>query len=515
MEPITYLLAGALLLALAALVVVVRVGRAAPAPGVELEAALQTLLHAIRRDGALADERLERELRQAIGDAATQVRIETGARIGEVQAAHAAHGTQSLDVQTRALTAYGQTMQQQLSDLTHTIRASLADVRNTVETRVQALQQGNEQRLEQMRATVEEKLQETLEARLGASFRLVSERLEQVHRGLGEMQSLAAGVGDLKRVLANPKTRGGFGEVQLGALLEQLLAPGQFATNIAVRPDSNERVEFAVRMPVRAETPCWLPIDAKFPVEDYQRLIDAQERGDTAAADDAGRALERRVRDEAKKIRTKYVAPPHTTEFAFLFLPSEGLYAEVLRRPGLVETMQRDWQVVIAGPTTLAAMLNCVQMGFRTLAIERRSSEVWQILGAVKSEFTRFAGVLTSLKRQLQAASNTVDAAEVRTRQMNRQLTNVEAVPADHVAKLPPDQLDFEMEANGQAAGKNSPAVSPAGSPAVSPTGGPTPAATDHGSQITDHGPTQAAESALPRSGAHALMARPANEPPG
>jgi DNA recombination protein RmuC len=427
------------------------------------------------------------------------VRIETGARIGELHNAHAAQGTQALDAQTKALTAYGQTMQQQLAELTRTIQAGLADVRNTLETRVQALQQGNEKRLEQMRATVDEKLQETLEARLGASFRLVSERLEQVHRGLGEMQSLAAGVGDLKRVLTNVKTRGGFGEVQLAALLEQVLTPEQYGTNVATRPGSAERVEFAVKMPGRGDEPCWLPIDAKFPVEDWQRLQDAQERADVAAIEDAARALERRVRDEAKKIRAKYIAPPHTTEFAFLFVPSEGLYAEVLRRPGLVEALQRDFRVVVAGPTTLAAMLNSVQMGFRTLAIEKRSAEVWQVLGAVKGEFTRFAGVLAALKRQLQSASNTVDDAQVRTRQMNRALTTVEAVPVDQPGRLLPGQLDFDMDADATA-----PTSSANGETTRTPPSAPT----------TDREPKQAAESALPGAGVQALMARPANEPP-
>jgi DNA recombination protein RmuC len=251
------------------------------------------------------------------------------------------------------------------------------------------------------------------------------------------MQTLAAGVGDLKRVLTNVKTRGGFGEVQLGALLEQVLTPEQYAANVAPRPGSGERVEFAIRLPGR-DAPCWLPIDAKFPVEDYERLHAAQERADLAAVEEAGRALEGRIKTEARRIREKYIEAPHTTDFALLFLPTEGLYAEVLRRPGLVEGLQREQRVVIAGPTTLAAMLNSLQMGFRTLALERRSAEVWQVLGAVKTEFGKFGEVLARLKDQLQTASNTIEKAETRTRQMDRALKGVEALPAEQAAQLLP-----------------------------------------------------------------------------
>src|SRR5258706_315270 len=302
-------------------------------------------------------------------------------------------------------------------------------------------------RLEQMRATVEEKLQTTLEARLSESFRQVSERLEQVHRGLGEMQALAVGVGDLKRVLTSTRARGMFGEMQLATLLEQILLPEQYAKNIATRPDSNERVEFAVKMPGQSGglfdvAPLWLPIDAKFPIEDYERLLLALERADAPAAEAAATALESRIRLEAKRIRDKYVEVPHTTEFAILFLPTESLYAEVLRRPGLAATVQRDLRIVISGPSTLAAFLNSLQMGFRTLALERRSAEVWHVLGAVKTEFNRFGNVLETLRSQLHTATRTLDKAETRTRQMDRALKDVESLPQEHAARLLPPAND-------------------------------------------------------------------------
>jgi DNA recombination protein RmuC len=255
------------------------------------------------------------------------------------------------------------------------------------------------------------------------------------------MQTLAAGVGDLKRVLTNVKTRGGFGEVQLGALLEQMLTAEQYAANVATRPGSKERVEFAIRLP-KGEQPCWLPIDAKFPIEDYERLHQAQDRADPAAVEEAAKALENRIRLEARRIREKYVEVPHTTDFALLFLPTEGLYAEVLRRPGLVESLQREQRVVITGPTTLAAILNSLQMGFRTIAIEQRSAEVWQVLGAVKTEFGKFGEVLARVKDQLQAASNTIEKAETRTRQMDRALKTVEALPAEQTFEILPPAAD-------------------------------------------------------------------------
>lgn len=307
----------------------------------------------------------------------------------------------------------------------------------TVEGRLTAIQADNANKLEEMRRTVDEKLHATLEQRLGESFKLVSDRLEQVHRGLGEMQTLAAGVGDLKRVLTNVKTRGTWGEVQLSALLEQLLTADQFAANVATRPGSNERVDFAIRLPGKDDgAVVWLPIDAKYPIEDYQRLLDAQERADPAAVEEASRAIETRLKNEAKSIHEKYVAPPHTTDFAMLYLPLEGLYAEALRRPGLAETLQRDYRVSIAGPTTLAALLNSLQMGFRTLAIEQRSAEVWAVLGAVKTEFGKFGEALAHTRKKLDEASNSIAKAETRTRQLSRKLKEVEALPAADAEQL-------------------------------------------------------------------------------
>ena len=310
-------------------------------------------------------------------------------------------------------------------------------LRISVEGRLAAIQADNASKLEEMRRTVDEKLHATLEQRLGESFKLVSDRLEQVHRGLGEMQSLATGVGDLKRVLSNVKTRGTWGEVQLAALLEQLLTADQFAANVATRPDSGERVDFAIRLPGKGDgAVVWLPIDAKFPVEDYQRLIDAQERGELGVVDEASKAIEVRLKAEARSIHEKYVAPPHTTDFALLYLPTEGLYAEALRRPGLADTLQREWRVSLAGPTTLAALLNSLQMGFRTLAIEQRSAEVWAVLGAVKSEFGKFGEALAHTRKKLDEASNSISKAETRTRQLSRKLSEVEALPASDAEKL-------------------------------------------------------------------------------
>jgi len=315
-----------------------------------------------------------------------------------------------------------------------------------VETRLTAIQVDNAAKLEEMRRTVDEKLHATLEQRLGESFKQVSDRLEQVHRGLGEMQTLAAGVGDLKRVLTNVKTRGTWGEVQLSALLEQLLTAEQFGCNVVTKPGSNERVDFAIRLPGKDDgAVVWLPIDAKYPIEDYQRLLDAQERGDPAAVEEASRAIETRLKIEAKSIHEKYVSPPHTTDFALLYLPLEGLYAEALRRPGLGETLQREWRVSLTGPTTLAAMLNSLQMGFRTLAIEQRSAEVWAVLGAVKTEFGKFGEALAHTRKKLDEASNSISKAETRTRQLSRRLKEVEALPVADSEQLI-GMVDFDGE---------------------------------------------------------------------
>ncbi|MEX3839537.1 DNA recombination protein RmuC [Paraburkholderia sp. BR10882] len=433
---------------------------------------------------ARAAERIERELRNEIARTAQSSRSEFGGGFAQVQQALAAQlgsiatvqnsqidgfaqqlakltaaNTQQLDAvrqslhqqaqqardeQGAALRHFGALLTQQLGQLTEVNDRRFAEVRATLEQRLKDIEANNAAKLEEMRRTVDEKLHATLEQRLGESFKLVSDRLEQVHRGLGEMQTLAAGVGDLKKVLTNVKTRGTWGEVQLEALLEQMLTPDQYAKNVATVPKSTERVEFAIRLPGRGAEqgePVWLPIDAKFPREDYERLIDAQERADVLAIEEAGRALELRIRAEARTIAEKYVAPPHTTDFALLFLPTEGLYAEILRRPGLTDVLQRDYRVSVAGPTTLTALLNSLQMGFRTLAIERRSSEVWQVLGAVKTEFGKFGDVLARTKTQLETVTRSIEAAEVRTRAMNRKLRDVEALPGEAAANLLGDAL--------------------------------------------------------------------------
>lgn len=334
--------------------------------------------------------------------------------------------------QAGSLQGFGELLTGQLHQLMQRNTEGMDTLRQAIESRLAAIQADNGQKLEQMRQTVDEKLHNTLEQRLGESFKRVSEQLERVHAGLGEMQTLASGVGDLKKVLSNVKVRGTWGEVQLDNLLEQILSPGQYEKNVATRPNSAERVEFAIKLPGRddAGSVVWLPIDAKFPLEDYQKLLEAQELGDIAAMEDAGRAMENRVRAEAKTIRDKYIEVPCTTDFALLFLPIEGLYAEVIRRPGLFDSLQRDYRVTLTGPTTLTAILNSLQMGFRTLAIEKRSSEVWQVLGAVKTEFGKFGDVLAKTKKKLDEASRTIEQAEVRTRAIDRSLRKVESLPA-------------------------------------------------------------------------------------
>jgi DNA recombination protein RmuC len=347
-------------------------------------------------------------------------------------------GTQ--EAQAAALQRFGQQLVEQLRNLAQANERALEQTRQTVEQRLVALQADNEKKLEQMRATVDEKLSATLEQRLGESFRTVAEQLDRVQKGLGEMQNLARDVGALNRVLTNVKTRGTFGEVQLAALLEQVFTAEQYAANVETIPGSGARVEFAIRLPGPGgrDAPLWLPVDAKFPREDYERLLDAQERADKDAAEAAAAALERQLRLEAKTIRTKYVQAPHTTEFAILFLPTEGLYAEALRRPGLADALQRDHRVTLAGPTTLLATLTALQMGFRTLALEQRSAEVWDVLGAVKTEFGKFGDVLAKVKAQTATVMKTLDAAETRTRQMGRALKGVEALPEPRAQALLP-----------------------------------------------------------------------------
>jgi DNA recombination protein RmuC len=385
-------------------------------------------------------ERLERELREELARSRRED-AEEGFRDREERAQSALLLGQAVTTQIGQFgTAQAERLEafaRELNRFSLGLDERFERLKIAVEGRLTAMQADNASKLEEMRRTVDEKLHATLEQRLGESFKLVSERLEQVHRGLGEMQSLAAGVGDLKRVLSNVKTRGTWGEVQLSALLEQLLTVEQFAANVATRPGSSERVDFAIRLPGKGDgAVVWLPIDAKFPIEDYQRLIDAQERGDTVQVEEAGRAIELRLKNEARSIRDKYVAPPHTTDFALLYLPTEGLYAEALRRPGLADTLQREWRVSLTGPTTLAALLNSLQMGFRTLAIEQRSAEVWAVLGAVKTEFGKFGEALAHTRKKLDEASNSISKAETRTRQLSRKLRDVEALPANESEQL-------------------------------------------------------------------------------
>jgi len=318
------------------------------------------------------------------------------------------------------------------------LTASLESVRGIVDLRLQELQKDNAQQIERMRATVDEKLQGTLEKRLGESFKLVSERLEKVHQGLGAMQQLASDVGGLQRVLTNVKTRGGWGEVQLGTLLEQLLTSEQFDRNVQTRDDSGERVDYAIKLPGEGNgAAVWLPIDAKFPMEDYQRLITAQESGDSMLTDGAMKDLETQLRKSAKDICAKYINPPKTTDFALMFLPTEGLYAEAIRRVGLVEQIQRDCRVVFAGPTTLAALLNSLQMGFRTLAIQKRSSEVWNLLAGVKTEFAKFGDALSKVKDKLDQAASDMDKVAVRSRAITKKLRDVEELPSNPQPLLP------------------------------------------------------------------------------
>lgn len=423
----------------------------------ETEAAVRSALAAAREEV----ERIVREEMRAGREEAARA----GRELREEVAARQREQTEALSDAVRRL---GQSQGERLEEVTRGIRAltesneqRIERMRETVESKLGQLQTSNEKKLEEMRRTVDEQLQGTLQKRLGESFRLVSDRLEAVHKGLGEMQQLAAGVGDLKRVLTNVKSRGTWGEVQLGALLEQVLTASQFERNVRPRPGSNETVEFAIRLPGPDDDPTtavWLPIDSKFPQEDYNRLLDASEAGDPEAVQRAVTDLTRAVESAAKDIRDKYLEPPHTTDFGIMFLPTEGLYAEVARQPALLDRLQRVFRVVPAGPTTLAAFLNSLQMGFRTLAIERRSSEVWKILAAVKSEFGKFGEVLTKVKRQLDTARNSIDQTGVRTRAIERRLREVEELPADTdtrgmlgLVELPEESVADEEEPGSAA----------------------------------------------------------------
>lgn len=340
--------------------------------------------------------------------------------------------TQSSQLQNERLGNVNDT----LSSLTDRLEKAQEGVRTTVEARLEVIRSDNAAKLEQMRATVDEKLHDTLEQRLNNSFKQVSDQLEQVFRGLGEMQNLATGVGDLKRMMTNVRARGTWGEVTLASILEQAMAPDQYEKNVEVRPGSNQRVEFSIRLPGGEGGPLWLPIDAKFPTEDYERLIDASEQGDAEAVDLAGKALETRIRQAANEIATKYIHPPFSTDFGILFLPTEGLYAEVIRRPGLSDYLQRENRILVTGPTTLLALLNSLRMGFRTLAIQKRSSEVWQILGAVKTEFNKYGSIIDKVQKKLQEASNTIDGVSIRKRAIDRKLRSVEMLPEIEAAAL-------------------------------------------------------------------------------
>ena len=380
--------------------------------------------------------RLERDMRQEVGESARGARQELSLNLAQFQQSQ----TEQLGLMQKNL---GDTLNTQLQALGEGNARRMGEVRDTLDQQLQQLQKTNAAKLDEMRQTVDEKLQTTLEARLSESFKQVAERLEQVHQGLGHMKTLAQGVGDLQRVLSNVKTRGIFGEVQLEALLEQVLTIEQYGKQVETKPRSNQRVDFAIKLPGRSDdgATVWLPIDAKFPREDYERLLDAQDRADPIAAEASAKAMESRIRQEAKSIAESYLAPPHTTDFAILFLPVEGLYAEVLRRPGLMDSLQRDYRVTLAGPTTLLAILNSLHMGFRTLALEKQASEVWKVLGAVKTEFDRYGEWVAKVREQVQKAADTLDRADTRSKQMRRVLKGVEALPeAEALARLPLSQ---------------------------------------------------------------------------
>lgn len=446
-QALPYVAAGsaalAVILLIAVVVLLVRVKRAtteaSAAATVPLAEGLDALGEKQQRIEAVVREEIALNRREG-SSAARDTREELSRAVGSLRDSLQTATLETAKLQQEQLGQFGNqlgmlltTIEQRLGALTQTNEGKLESMRVTVDNRLGQIHRDNAEKLETMRQTVDERLHGTLEARLGESFKQVSERLEQVHKGLGEMQTLASGVGDLKKVLTNVKTRGGWGEVQLEALLEQMLSPEQYERNVKTRDGSAEMVEFAIRLPGKSEDGLdhvWLPIDAKFPIEDYQRLIDAAHEGDRDTVELAARALEKRVRGCARDISTKYVNPPRTTDFAVMFLPTEGLYAEVVRRNGLLETMQRDHRVVVAGPSTFAALLNSLQMGFRTLAIQERSSEVWKILGAVKTEFRKFGDVLDGVKKKLDQASKTMEDAATRSRAIERKLRQVEELPS-------------------------------------------------------------------------------------
>lgn len=483
-----------LMLLIAAVVVVLQIILLVRGRGGDMTAQLGQLQNDLRTHQQQTSERIERELRTQVQATGQSNRQEISGTLAQFQQTLASQLTSvatlqnnqidtfaqqlaklneattlQLDTMRQAMVAQAQSgreeqavslkrfadsLNQTLTALTESNAQRMAEIRATLEAKIRDLQADNGLRLEEMRKTVDEKLHATLEQRLGESFKLVSDRLEKVHQGLGEMQQLAIGVGDLKRVLTNVKSRGTWGEVQLGMLLEQVLTIDQYAKNVETVPGSGERVEFAVKLPGQEEgqAPVWLPIDAKFPKEQYERLAEAAEHADVEGVALASRELEKVVRLEAKTICEKYLSPPLTTDFAILFLPTEGLYAEVMRRPGLADEVQRACRVCIAGPSTLSALLNSLQMGFRTLALEKRSSEVWQVLGAVKTEFGKFGDVLAATKTTLERAAKNIEQAETRTRQMSRKLKSVEALPTEAAQRLlGPDLSEVGDESRSEA----------------------------------------------------------------
>jgi len=426
---------------LAVLLLVVVLARLARVRTHTLDGRIETLERLLERQDRMLREEMSRSREESLL-AARQGREENSAAVSGLADSLLKRMSEIAGLQKDQL----DTFSVQLKTLTASNEGRMDKLRETVEERLRLIQEDSARKLEQMRATVDEKLHDTLEKRLGESFKLVSERLELVQKGLGEMRNLASGVGDLKKVLTNVKTRGTFGEIQLGSLLEQILASCQYEANVETRKGSGQRVEFALKLPGRDGTQegmVWLPLDAKFPQEDYLRLVEAQESGDAAAAAVAGRQLEKAICEMARTIRDKYLDPPRTTDFGVMFLPTEGLFAEVLRRPGLFDLLQRDYRVVVTGPTTLAALLNSLQLGFRTLAIEKRSAEVWNLLGAVRTEFAKFGLVLEKTRKKLQEAGNHIDQATTRTRAIERKLRDVQELPqAEAMAMLETDGLD-------------------------------------------------------------------------
>ncbi len=427
--------------------------------GAGVDTALRTKLESMEQSLGRTDSLLREEMarnREEAGQNARQSREELAAALRSSAESVSNRLSESalsqknqLDSFSAVLNRLTETNEQKLEKMREAMDSRVEKMRETLEVQLKSIQEDNSKKLEQMRATVDEKLHTTLEKRLGESFKIVSDRLELVHKGLGEMQNLATGVGDLKKVLTNVRARGTLGEIQLESLLDQILSPEQYAKNVATRKGSSERVEFAIRLPGREQDDCvWLPLDSKFPLEDYQRLLDAFEQANPVAAEEAAKQIEVNIKLSAKTIRDKYLDPPNTTDFAIMFIPMEGLYAEVLRRTGLFEALQRDYRVIVTGPTTLAALLNSLQMGFKTLAIEKRSSEVWELLGAIKTEFGKFGVILSKTHKKLQEVSNTIDDASRKSRTIERKLRNVQEMPAsDAINLLGTGELDLDDDA--------------------------------------------------------------------